>query len=91
MMIGDSQLFGTNWDISNMENMMLYNTTNEYALIKNDVLLQKGIYNYSIIKPADINNAAFITINARHGRSLKHGNTNSRKRLKTNAAAHDYN
>ena len=91
MMIGDSQLFGTNWDISNMENMMLYNTTNEYALIKNDVLLQKGIYNYSIIKPADINNAAFITINARHGRSLKHGNTYSRKRLKTNAAAHDYN
>mgnify|MGYP003420326961 FL=1 len=74
-MIGDSQLFGTIWDISNMENMMLYNTTGEYALIKNGVLLQKGTYNYSIIKPADLNNAAFIAIDVRHGRSLKHGNT----------------
>jgi hypothetical protein len=92
MMIGDSHLFGTNWDISNINNMLHYNYNNdEYSLIKNDVLLEKGIYNYSIITLADINNAAFITINARHGRSLKHGNTNSRKRLKTNAAAHDYN
>jgi hypothetical protein len=90
MMIGDSQLFDTSWDISNIENMMLYNSTNEYALIRNNVLLQKGIYNYSIITLADINNAAFITINARHGRSLKHGNTNSRKRLNARSAAHEY-
>ena len=91
MMIGDSHLFGTNWDISNMRNMMLYNSTNEYALIKNDVLLEKGIYNYSIIKPADINNAAFITINVRHGRSLKHGNTYKRKCLYPHSAPSEYN
>lgn len=90
MMIGDSQLFGTIWDISNMENMMLYNTTNEYALIKNGVLLQKGTYNYSIIKPADLDNATFITINVRHGRSLKHGNTYQRKRLCKNSSPHEY-
>ena len=89
LIAGDNQIFTTDWDIKNKSNVMANTTDNEYSLIKNDILLEKGIYNYAILQPNNINNL-FIAINVRRGHSLKHGNTYKRKRLTRTSLPNEY-